>query len=132
MFIILISLFALLCIVEAKNETYVINLKDPKLSNYDDLNNKEHFWSGVYYSVIVFIIAFATGFWMLVPALLLVRRLFFQETLNLMRKKGLFYLADRGMDGWMKSRFGSKAGLINDLGCLILLGLTIFIHIRLF
>ena len=75
-------LFTLLNLVEAKLESIVIALKDPKLSNYTELNRQEHTWSAIYYSVIVGIVvtlSYITDRWSLVPLLLANRRLFFKK-----------------------------------------------------
>ena len=117
-------LFTLLNLVEAKLESIVIALKDPKLSNYTELNRQEHTWSAIYYSVIVGIVvtlSYITDRWSLVPLLLANRRLFFQEGLNYFRGIGFFKLSNNGLDGYMKRLFGKNAGLINTVLCIILI-----------
>jgi len=116
-------------IIEAKNETFVIGMKNDQLPNYTELNNQEHKWSAIYYCFLVWIITISTQFWILPLILLLTRRLFFQEALNKLRGKGYFYLSDRGIDGWFKKQFGEKAGKINALICGVGIIVLTFIYI---
>jgi hypothetical protein len=134
LFILTLIANIILDIIEAKLETFVIDLKDPSLPNYNELNTKEHKWSAIYvvsYALILTTIMIFFGGWtwlLLFPTLILARRLFFQESLNLMRGKGLGYMSDRGIDGWMKKKFGEHAGAVNGLICLM--GITIFMILQ--
>lgn len=120
-------LFTVLNLIEAKLESIVIALKDPTLPNYPSLDKQEHLWSAIYYCGVVGIvtlISYISNQWVLIPLLLANRRLFFQESLNVFRRKGLFYLSDKGLDGWMKRNLGKKAGIVNDLISIVII--TVF------
>ena len=124
MLVIIQVLVALLNIIEAKLETKVVALKNPNLPNYPYLDRQEHIWSAIYYCCIVGILTYLSynsiGL-ILIPLLLLNRRLIFQEALNLFRGKGLFYLGDKGIDGFTKKIFGKYAGVVNALVCIVLI-----------
>lgn len=124
--------FALLCIVEAKLESYVqwFRIRMAVSAEWDRKNAAEHTWSAIYYCMIVGIIVLLSSYididmeqrrWLMILSLLCVRRLFFQEAFNLFAQKGLFYLSDRGIDGVIKRMLGNRAGVWQMIVCITMI-----------
>lgn len=82
---------SLLCIAEAWLEEVVIRLKNPSSVNYILLNRQEHRRSAIYYGILVFtyfMIIWPYRYWyILLPGLILERRVFFEYALKIFRKK---------------------------------------------
>ena len=115
-----------ICIVETITERYVIALKGSNSfdqNRYHRLNRLEHWWSAIYFVLIVF------GLWLMNdrndwPFLLtapLIRFMCLTFLLNVLRfpPKPFFYLGKDGIDGMLKSIFRKNAGLIAFIICII-------------
>lgn len=106
--------YTLIMIVEAWLEAIVIALKNDTISNYAELNKKEHFRSAVYAALVTAVIWIPTfltyNCWQLLPAVLVNRRIFFDYLLILFRKRPNPSLYE-GNDWWVqrfKAIFGPK------------------------
>lgn len=112
---------ALLFICEAILETYVIRMKNPNILNYNELNKKEHFWSGVYSVVLILVLCVCTRNYFLIPSLALSRRLFFDYGLKLLRSRPFKRIEGDGwFDNTSRSIFGPNRGYLELLTVLIL------------
>jgi hypothetical protein len=127
MILIFIHLFFIVInMVEAKLETYVIAMKNPQLPNYAALNRLEHRWSGIYYAGICVLAlgvsVLALGFtWKVLPAgfsLLVNRRIFFEYSLKLFRRRSLKAIeGDQPLDTATRKILGANGGYL-ELGLL--------------
>jgi hypothetical protein len=128
-------LFVIVNIFEARLESIIILLKDPKAPNYVELNRKEHFWSAAYYASIVALVTGISilyiGFtWKVIPtvaSLLISRRIFFEYGLKLFRKgkKIRDIEGDQAIDQLMRSIFGSRGGY-KELFLMVILQVILF------
>jgi hypothetical protein len=119
-----IILFSIHCLIEARLETIEISLKVQagSIPNYDDLNRKEHAWSAIFsISFVVLILLFAVfawpfPLWKLIPygvALCVLRRIFFDYGLKIMRKRPLKAIeGDQKTDSAVRKILGANGGLL--------------------
>lgn len=113
----------ILCIAEAWLEEVVIRLKNPASGDYTKNNRDEHRRSAVYYGAVVclmiFIAADYTHWYILVPLMLVERRIFFEYSLKLFRGRGIRFIeGDQYWDKFSRNIFGYKGG-VKELLCLI-------------
>jgi len=101
-------------ILEAWLEQVVIDLKNPSLTNYHELNRKEHLRSAIYATYVALLIWTVPlslwHCWPLLPAIVLNRRIFFDYALILFRQRPNPALYE-GDDWWVhrfKAIFGPK------------------------
>lgn len=115
---------AILCIVEAYLEDVVIQLKNPGLINYNQLNKREHQLSGLYWMALclflVIIFIPLKKWYFFVPLLLIIRRIFFEFTLKLLRYKRFQDIeGDQFWDTVSRTIFGAKGGWIELMALLV-------------
>ena len=111
---IILFLYSATNIAEAWLEQVVIELKDPRLKNYHDLNQKEHNRSLVFAVLVaipfVLIACYYSLYWML-PAIAVNRRIFFDFFLKLFRKRPTWKIEGKGpFDNFFKKIYGEKGG----------------------
>ena len=104
---------------EAWLEAIVIRLKNGSISNYGYLNRKEHSRSFIYSSLVAspfFLIFFYWGFYWLLPAVIINRRLIFDPLLKVLRNRLLSrYEGDGSIDGFFSRIFGRRGAWIEIL-----------------
>lgn len=110
----LIFLYPLINLAEAWLEVIVIELKDPRLNNYSDLNRKEHSRSlalAILMAIpFLFIAAVFQLYWIL-PALVINRRLLFDQPLKALRKKRIRDIEGKGpFDSFFRMIYGPRGG----------------------
>lgn len=118
----------LLCAAEAWLEAVVIKLKNPLLTNYNQLNKQEHQRSAVYYFALVACITVLTWeqidhhLWLVIAAMFW-RRVVFTYGLKFLRRRPIKFIeGDQYTDKIMRNLFGKNGGYIELLimiGCLI-------------
>lgn len=108
--------FILLAFIESLHDEAVINIQNYSLKNYQELSNKWHNYSAMYYTVVVGLICYLNGHYLLAIPLLLIRLTFFDLFLNFRRGKPIFYLGNKGFDLFMTKLLGAHAGLIQFVG----------------
>lgn len=105
-------ILALVFVVEAFLEKYVILLKNPYAVDYSELNKKEHQWSFIYSAVVVLGFCWTSGYWVLLPSLFLSRRIFFDYTLKLLRGRPFKEIqGDQFWDSSSRKLFGKDGGV---------------------
>jgi hypothetical protein len=106
--------------LEAYLEVVVIALKDGKLKDYETLNRKEHNRSFFLAASILapFIsVAIYCGFYALIPAILVSRRLIFDPVLKVFRKRRLVKYEGGGpVDAFCARLFGAE-GAAWEIAC---------------
>lgn len=117
-----IALLASLSLIngaEAWLEAVVIQLKNGSLPDYKDLNRKEHARSFIYSSLVAlpfFLVFISWGFYWLLPAVAVNRRLIFDPLLKALRKRRLsLYEGDGPIDGALSRIFGRRGAWIEIL-----------------
>ncbi len=104
--------FAVLFFLEAFLEKVIIGLKNPNLSNYKELNKKEHVLSFVWAGFLILGVAYLQKSFLFVPSIILSRRIFFDYSLKLLRNRGLKAIEGDGeIDELMKRIFGKEGGI---------------------
>jgi hypothetical protein len=124
-------LIAVAYVLEARLEVYVIKLKNPNLPNYPLLNKQEHAWSLVHAVFIACMVAYGSGLWVLLPSLLLSRRLFFDYMLKVFRERPLQRIEGNGwFDNQARRIFGIQNGGLWELLTVLILkfGYLIAVH----
>jgi hypothetical protein len=130
-FIILHILYAIQCVVEARLETVYIEMKNPNMMGYDKLNKEEHFWSAVYYlthiAATTYIVLQLTGLsWhvvVVVVSLLAVRRIFFDNSLKLFRRRPIRIIeGNMWLDVLARKILGRNGGYVDAF---LMAGITI-------
>lgn len=129
-------LFAVINVIEAKLETYVIAMKNPALPNYAELNRREHQWSAVYYGAIVLAVTVVAyqlvGYsWKVIPvvfSLLINRRVFFEYALKVFRGKPVKAIeGDQPLDITVRKVLGANGGYVELVLLVSLLTALLFI-----
>jgi hypothetical protein len=122
--IITLLIYPLINWVEAWLEDVVILLKDPKAKLYKRYNQQEHQRSFIYAALVCvpfLATAISCGWYGLLPAILVNRRLVFDFGLKLFRNKPLFtYEGDGPVDAFFKRLFGAQ-GAWKELAILLLI-----------
>lgn len=110
----IILLYPLINLAEAWLEKIVIDLKDPRLKNYRELNDMEHFRSLILAVLIAcpfIFIAVAEGLYFLLPGIIINRRLLFDHPLKAIRDKPIWAIEGRGVfDSFFASIYGKRGG----------------------
>ena len=99
-------IFILLYLIEAFHDNYVI--RDSGKSAY--YNRLWHKTDAMFHFTMWVAFAWMLKDWKIIPLGACVRLSVFQNTLNILRDKGFFYLGDGGIDGFLKRMFGSWGG----------------------
>lgn len=112
MAILVLMLYSVLNVWEAVLEKTIIELKNPYLSNYKQLNKREHseslIYSSILFVIILLFILHLDAYW-LIGAIVVNRRLCFDFTLKDLRDRPLFtYEGDSKIDMFLKRVFGEK------------------------
>jgi len=111
--VIALILLSFIHVLEAWLEEMVIFLKNPTIKDYDKANHKEHFRSAVFSATlsaiaITYVIVHTTDYW-LIPELVINRRIFFDYTDILIRKRPRFlYEGNDWWKGFFVKIFGKK------------------------
>ncbi len=108
--------FIALCFIEALHDRVVIDLQNYQNGSYQALSKDWHTFSAIYYSMIVVLVAYLSGwYWIAIP-LFLIRATWFALFINLLRDKPMFYLSNTGFDKTMKDILGNDAGAFIFVG----------------
>lgn len=128
-----LMIYSIVNLIEARLENTVIALKNPSLTNYTQLNRDEHRWSGFYYGAVCMVGALVGyllyGFtWKLLPVVFLLlvnRRIFFEFTLKLFRGRKLRDIeGDQPLDIFVRGVLGKQGGL-KELFLLVTLSIAL-------
>lgn len=138
--ILTLIVFAALCIVEAKLESIEIELKAQAgaIQNYPALNAAEHRWSAIYYTAVVgtyiLVSIIQTFNWRFVPltiCLILIRRIFFEYGLKIIRKRPIKTIeGDQVLDTAVRKALGVNGGYVELAILFAALAGFIFITIK--
>lgn len=104
--------FILLAFIESYHDEAVIDIQNYALPNYSLLSKKWHNYSAAYYCVLVGLVCYLSGSWLLAINLFLIRMTFLDLFLNLKRGKPAFYLGNSGFDLTMSQMLGKYAGAL--------------------
>lgn len=124
-------LYPVINFLEAWLEVVVIDLKNPYISEYHKLNQREHLRSGVFACAVcaVFVVvALSLQLYWLVPAIVVNRRLVFDYGLKMLRGRPFdLYEGDGFFDALGRRVFGRENA---EKEFAILLGITVFTILR--
>lgn len=128
-----LMIYSIVNVIEARLEKTVIALKNPSLTNYTQLNRDEHRWSGYYYGAVCLLGGLVSylvyGFtWKMLPVvflLLINRRMFFDFSLKVFRDRKLRDIeGDQPLDVFVRGVLGKQGGL-RELFLLVTLSITL-------
>jgi hypothetical protein len=107
-------LYSAICTAEAWLEVIVIELKDPRLADYSELNRKEHLRSLVYAVLVAapfLLVTWYYHFYWLIPAIIVNRRIFFDFFLKHLRDRPKFLIEGKGpFDSFFRMIYGQRGG----------------------
>lgn len=128
-----LMIFSVVNVVEARLEKTVIALKNPSLTNYTQLNRDEHRWSGFYYGAVCMLGALVSylvyGFtWKMLPVVFLLlanRRIFFDFSLKIFRDRKLRDIeGDQPLDIFVRGVLGKQGG-VKELFLLVIVSIAL-------
>ncbi len=122
---------AVLFVIEAKLEKYVIAMKSEQTPNYHSNNKREHAWSLVWSAFFCIYMCWLSDIWVLLPSIFISRRLFFDYPLKLFRGRSLTAIEGDGwFDNTSRRLLGRNGGIQELLLTLLLKGAYLFFIIK--
>lgn len=128
-----LMIYSIVNVIEARLEKTVIALKNPSLTNYTQLNRDEHRWSGFYYGAVCMLGALVSylvyGFtWKMLPVVFLLlanRRIFFDFSLKIFRDRKLRDIeGDQPLDIFVRGVLGKQGG-VKELFLLVIVSIAL-------